>query len=144
MKVYFKCGAAKPYTDFYKHSKMADGHLGKCKECTKADVKKHRVENDSVREYDRARGNRQDKVYLREYRLRFPKKYKAHQSVNKAIRNGVLTKADNCVECASDFAVEAHHDDYNFPLTVRWLCGDGMGNVECLCLYQILPQPVRG
>lgn len=122
MKVCFKCGAAKPFTDFYKHTGMADGHLGKCKECTKADVKKHRKESDSVREYDRQRGNRQDATYLREYRLRYPKKYKAHQAVAKAVRNGVLTNPGNCVECASDFVVEAHHDDYDFPLTVRWLC----------------------
>ncbi len=122
MKVCFKCGAAKPFTDFYKHAKMTDGHLGKCKECTKVDVKKHRKENDSVREYDRQRGNRQDAAYLREYRLRYPKKYKAHQAVGKAVRNGVLTNPGNCVECTSDLAVEAHHDDYDFPLTVRWLC----------------------
>lgn len=101
---------------------MADGHLGKCKECAKADVKKHRKENDSVREYDRARGARQSAEYLREYRAKNPKKYAAHIAVNSAIRSGRLVKIDNCVECGSDFSVEAHHDDYDHPLTVRWLC----------------------
>lgn len=37
-KACFKCGEVLPISDYYKHKKMADGHLGKCKTCTKADV----------------------------------------------------------------------------------------------------------
>ena len=39
MKVCFKCGIEKPLSEYYKHKKMADGHLGKCKDCTKNDTK---------------------------------------------------------------------------------------------------------
>jgi len=39
-KVCFKCETEKVLPEFYKHSKMSDGYLGKCKDCTKNDTKK--------------------------------------------------------------------------------------------------------
>jgi hypothetical protein len=35
----FKCELILPISDFYKHKKMQDGHLNKCKTCTKNGVK---------------------------------------------------------------------------------------------------------
>lgn len=121
MKKCFKCGAEKPLADFYRHEKMADGHLNKCKECTKLDVKSRRKDNPEVQAYDRKRGARQSATYQRQYRAKYPKKYAAHTWVGNAVRDGKLVKQTVC-ECGSDFHVEAHHDDYDKPTEVRWLC----------------------
>lgn len=121
-KTCFKCAQSKPLRDFYKHKQMADGHLNKCKECAKSDVKRHRNEHlDRIRAYDRGRGSRQTAEYNREYRARFPNKYRAHAMVNNHIRTGNLAK-EPCEVCGSEIRTHAHHDDYSKPLNVRWLC----------------------
>ncbi len=122
MKECFKCGQVKPLSDFYKHKQMADGHVNKCKECNKQDVRKNRLANvDYYRQYDRVRGNRQSASYTVEYRSSNKNKHKAHGIVQRAIRCGKLFK-EPCSVCGQLEGVHAHHDDYLKPLNVRWLC----------------------
>lgn len=54
---------------------------------------------------------------------------RAHDLVEKAVLRGRLTRAANCETCGHSgcftdgrTAIQAHHDDYNKPLSVRWLC----------------------
>lgn len=117
----FKCGETKPLSDFYKHPKMPDGHVNKCKECNKKDVRENRTSKvEHYREYDRVRGNRQ----TREDRLRYieanPKKRAAHVAVGNAVRDGKLLPQP-CEVCGSS-EVHGHHTDYSKPLEVMWLC----------------------
>lgn len=49
-----------------------------------------------------------------------PLKHSAHRKVSNAIRTCKLTKRP--CEICNDLETQAHHDDYNFPLRVRWLC----------------------
>lgn len=121
MKKCFKCGVEKDISEFYRHKQMADGHLNKCKECTKNDALRHRLQNiDRIRAYDRGRGSRARNGYLAEYRAKHPNKYKATSMVNNAIRDGKLF-SEPCEACG-DADTHAHHDDYLKPLNVRWLC----------------------
>lgn len=54
----------------------------------------------------------------------------AHGKVEKAILRGDLTRPDSCEECEEipetmkdgRTSIQAHHDDYDEPLKVRWLC----------------------
>ncbi|MCP4061380.1 MAG: hypothetical protein GY738_29740 [Pseudoalteromonas sp.] len=117
----FKCGEVKSLSEFYKHKQMKDGHVNKCKTCNLNDVSKHRVKNiDKIRAYDRERGSRQSAEDVRRYRQQNPKKYKAHCMVNNQKRAGNLHE-EPCEDCESKNVV-AHHDDYDKPLNVRWLC----------------------
>lgn len=122
MKKCKRCDIEKPLTEYYKHSGMKDGHLNICKDCKRKESIQHRNDNiEKVRAYDRKRGNRQCKSYLKEYRNNNKEKYKAHNKVNNAIRDGKLKK-ENCEVCGTSKKVHAHHDDYSKPLDVRWLC----------------------
>jgi len=120
----FKCGEVKPLSDFYKHAQMADGHVNKCKECNKRDVKENREKNvDYYRDYDNARGNRQGYKYIKNYRNEFPMKYAAPKFIGNAVKDGRLIKPDECSECGVKHrSIHGHHDDYAKPTIVRWLC----------------------
>ncbi len=127
MKKCFKCNKKKSIDRFYRHSKMGDGHLGKCKECTKKDSTKHRNDNiEKIRFYDRERGNLPHRLKLQKritkvYRKNFPERYAAIMLLNNAVRDGRITK-NPCQVCGSTTRIHGHHEDYYKPLDVEWLC----------------------
>lgn len=114
------CDQTKPLDAFYRHAAMHDGYMSKCKDCSKAAVRLHRRLNESVRDYDRRRGSRQDAETIRVYRAAHPDAYRAHNAVNNAVRDGRLSK-EPCLFC-SEVKVHGHHRDYAKPLDVIWLC----------------------
>lgn len=121
MKTCRGCGVEKPLTEYYKHSGMTDGYLNHCKDCKKGDATAHRQKNlDRYRQYDRERGSRQTPEDQRAYRSKYPKKARARRKVAYHIQKGYLT-AQPCEECGEE-KTHAHHDDYDLPLGVRWLC----------------------
>lgn len=47
---------------------------------------------------------------------------RAHAAVARALKSGVLVRPDRCEDCETPCKPDAHHDDYDRPLEVRWLC----------------------
>lgn len=148
-KICFKCNENQPLSEFYKHAGMADGHLNKCKSCTKKDTKENVQKNYAYyREYDRNRANLPQRVEARKAysqtiegklaaRKRREKwtaenviKRAASLIVNNAIRDGKLIKEYKCQECGiENVRIHGHHDDYSYPMVVRWLCS------KCHCAW---------
>lgn len=124
-KTCFKCGSTKPLSEFYCHSRMADGHLNKCKACTKRDVRENRAANiERVRLYDRQRASRPERrasaqAVQAAWRAQHPNRRAAHIAVNNALRAGRMQRLP-CLVCGGK--AEAHHPDYDRPLDVVWLC----------------------
>ena len=47
---------------------------------------------------------------------------RAVQQTNNDLRAGRIVKPSECSECHAVKRVVAHHDDYNKPKQIRWLC----------------------
>jgi len=123
----FKCGVVKDIGSFYKHKQMKDGHLNKCIDCAKTDVRQHRRENESVREYDRRRYRENparreaSAANTKKYNAENPERYRARYLLTNAVRDKRVTK-EPCEVCGVTKYIHGHHDDYSKPLEVRWLC----------------------
>lgn len=117
---------------------MADGHLGKCKDCTKLDEKNRfnekckdpvwmekelaRCREKSARARLEGKVGKTDawKKAHKAWENRNKHKRYAQGAVCRAIKNGRLTRQP-CEKCG-ELRVQAHHDDYSKPLDVKWLC----------------------
>jgi len=141
MKACKICCQQKPMDEFYKNSAMKDGYINVCKPChNKRSVEWAKQNRDRINELTRKRRQTTDaklarkkeclseeaivarREAVRRYMLKRPYTNAAHRFVRLAIEKGILVRPDVCSECDSKQFIEAHHDDYTKPDTVRWLC----------------------
>ena len=121
-----------------------DGMAPRCKPCRKIiaqektevskkyynlhrdELAEKRLENiDARREYDkRYRQENKAKIALYHKKRRFnnPKKEYAIRSINNAIKLGKMVKPQVCSFCGEVKKLDGHHEDYDKPLEVIWLC----------------------
>jgi len=132
MKVCFKCHQEKPLDDFYAHSEMADGHLNKCKKCTRRDAHEHRwADVEKERERDRTRARRPSGEYSKKYRKENPVKHSAQSKLSRALMSGRIEKPSTCSVCfKSGVRIEGHHWNYYKPLDVLWVCTQCHRNIH--------------
>lgn len=111
MKKCFKCGVEKELSEFYKHSAMLDGHLNKCKECTKNDVHQNYKKNMKSPEWRAKEKERsKDKYHRLNYCQRSYELKKAnpfinaeYKSMNKWLSKRIILKDTE----------QIHHWNYN-------------------------------
>jgi len=56
------------------------------------------------------------------YRAKNITKTRAHTAVRDAVRRGDISAPTRCDECSEEKRLHAHHDNYLYPLDIRWLC----------------------
>lgn len=107
-----KCCICKQYkeeNEFYKDKTRSSGLSSRCIECC------------SSRKRNRPDRKEYMKKYIQEYNTKEENQVKilAHKLVTKSLKTGTLIKKP-CEICGEN--ADAHHDNYDEPLNVRWLC----------------------
>ena len=127
MKLCRTCGNEYPVSEFGVRVASIDGLSAKCRKCAKEyDVKRanlpHRVKARLL--YSKTpngikAGNKAKLAYTERNMI----KKAASGVVCNAVRDGRLLKPDECSNCGNKpKRLHGHHDDYAYPMTVRWLC----------------------
>jgi hypothetical protein len=104
----------------------ADGYLNKCKTCCRIHATANRLKNiERIRQYDAERGKNPNRIAegvrrTKEKRQSDPRYMRCHNAVARALKSGALQRF-NCERCGHEKSV-AHHESYDHPLQVMWLC----------------------
>lgn len=103
----FKCGEVKFITEFYKHSQMADGHLNKCKVCTKNDSKEnHNIKSENLEWLEKERARNREKYK----RLGYNEKQKVWNEKRPHTKSNVYKGLNKKYKIPKGF--EIHHWNY--------------------------------
>lgn len=124
MKICKTCKTEKPICDFGKRAASKDGLAHKCRVCQSKYDKARLKDPERMkmrRDYQKTEGGKEAHARAcKRWREKNPIKRAVHMLTGSAIRSGKLIRQP-CEVC-KDNKTAGHHDDYAFPLVVRWLC----------------------
>ncbi len=138
-----RCGQIKSLEEFSRNRNLPLGRNSWCRKCFAAHSRSPKGRISQARrsrkyqrsEKGRVSGRRSDRKYRqqaehREKRAQIFTKYNAsHVKENRAkgkvryaIAKGLLIRPNVCSNCGRKGRINAHHEDYDKPLQVDWLC----------------------
>ncbi len=125
MKICTSCGREKDESEFAKSSRNKDGLRYSCCLCNSLASKEWRKNNSERHAQNNKKWASNNKsnccARVKKYRDKHPEVNVAHNAVKVAIRSGRMVRQQCKVFDCFDIG-EAHHEDYDKPLDVEWLC----------------------
>ena len=86
-----------------------------CRLCNTERMKRYRATPEGKKKVFEA-------VYRSEARKRNKKAVNARSTLNYAVRNRDIARPKRCERCKEEKTIHGHHEDYDRPLEVTWLC----------------------
>lgn len=110
-----KCEMVLPLESFGVDNGNTLGRKYKCRDCERAEYQENReFILERRKKYYRNNGRKPHRPD--------PQKLKARTAIATAVNTGKLEKPSNCSSCGKGGRIEGHHDDYDKPLSVVWVC----------------------
>jgi len=121
-KICGRCKKTLPLDSFNNDNSRKGGLCGTCRFC----LKKTRDENKEAfsgyfKKYYQENKEKKSGYDKNRYKTH-KKEAAAKDKVKYNISKGVIVRPDRCEECNRECKPDAHHEDYNKPLDVVWLC----------------------
>lgn len=117
---------------YAKHSRKYKAKQRVYNEINRLDInERHRLYNKKNRELINLKsrklcatqeGKKKAREYYHTTKEKFDKKIKARNKLRYEVRRGRIMKPDFCEKCFEKKKLHGHHEDYNLPLDVLWVC----------------------
>jgi ribosomal protein L40E len=112
-KICTRCGVELPLSRFKERSDCPGRFRGACIDCERARLR-HLYRSDPAYAA-RKRAHRSNK-------RQYGEKDRARKRLLHALRMGYVVKPAACSRCGATTKIQGHHEDYERPLDVVWLC----------------------
>jgi glucan-binding YG repeat protein len=114
----FKCEKTLVISEFYTHLKMRDGHLNKCKKCTKIEVRKREIELKKNPDWvEKEKKRARDKYYRLEYKGKHKstpeRKREIIKKYNQKFPEKALARKYTEIYLTKNPGYNLHHWSYN-------------------------------